>query len=166
MTIWNQKNGKVSNKMRVLLSFVLVLSSGLALPNQLGERDNAKRDADHSPSSNFTIYASHYSGNVHTLQFEPGLGRVYATQVLQSCGKKPSWLTIDRESKTLYCLNESGDPATGEPGHLYEYAIRRNGTLEERAKVETAPGPVHATLYGKEKKFIAIASLYVARGSN
>ncbi|KAL1995902.1 hypothetical protein VTN49DRAFT_768 [Thermomyces lanuginosus] len=105
-----------------------------------------------------TLYASHYNGQLYTLEFEPETGKIEVKNTQEDCGSAPSWLTLDRDSKTLYCVDESGSLSAGTNGSLISYSVADDGTLAKQAQVKTLAGPVHSSLYGNNKNFIAVAS--------
>lgn len=109
-------------------------------------------------SQALTLYATHYSGHLYTLEFDPVKQKIQVKHKQDDCGISPSWLTIDRESKTLYCLDESGNAVSGISGNLTTYLIAADGMLAKQVQVKTLPGAVHGTVYGKDKKFIALAN--------
>lgn len=106
----------------------------------------------------FNLYATHYSGHLYTVQFEPDKQVIRVKNKQDDCGTAPSWLTLDRDSKTLYCLDESGSAADGTRGNLTTYSVAVDGTLAKQVQIETLPGAVHGTVYGNNKKFIALAN--------
>jgi 6-phosphogluconolactonase (cycloisomerase 2 family) len=111
-----------------------------------------------NPPKPSTLWATHYNGNVYTLTLTPEHD-LSVTQTLKTCGKMPSWLTLDAHSRTVYCSDEDGttDPSTH--GSLTALAISANGSLSEIAKADTIGGGVASVLYGGDKggEYLAIA---------
>lgn len=107
----------------------------------------------HPPSR---LWATHYNGNVYTLTLDGSDFSITDTQ--KTCGKMPSWLTFDSESRIVYCSDEDGtaDPSTH--GSLTAYHAGRDGKLHEITSVETVGGGVDSVIYAVgEDKYIAIA---------
>lgn len=104
------------------------------------------------------LWATHYNGNVYTLTLDKAAKNLSITDTQKTCGKMPSWLTFDSESRIVYCSDEDGtaDPSTH--GSLTAYHPDRDGKLHEISSVKTVGGGVDSVIYevGKEK-FIAIA---------
>ncbi|PLB55723.1 putative isomerase YbhE [Aspergillus steynii IBT 23096] len=113
-----------------------------------------------SLASAANLYATHYSGSVYTLSLEGG-DDGYSLSVasdLKTCGPMPSWITLDPESKLLYCSDENGDASSN--GSLTSLAIGEDGSLTEAAKTDAAPGGgVNSIIYTGEdgSKYLAIA---------
>lgn len=103
------------------------------------------------------LWATHYNGNVYTLTLDGT--QLSLTDTLKTCGDMPSWLTLDTETRVVYCSDESGtaDPSTH--GSLTAYHAARDGTLHEFAHTWTVGGGVNSVIYeaGMGEKFLAIA---------
>ncbi|KAF7586863.1 hypothetical protein BBP40_008229 [Aspergillus hancockii] len=102
-----------------------------------------------------TLYATHYDGNVYRLSLE-GEGddvSLKQTQALHTCGKAPSWLTVDTEHGLLWCSDESS------PGTLTSLEIGNEGALKELVKVAAPNGGVNSIIYPGEngKNYLTIA---------
>jgi hypothetical protein len=97
-----------------------------------------------------TLLATHYSGFVYTLAYTPpsSTSNQHANLTIKSsintCGKKPSWLTLDSASKAVYCMDEDSS------GHnvLASFSITDSGATSLRASASTTGGSVHGALYG------------------
>jgi hypothetical protein len=97
-----------------------------------------------------TLLATHYSGSVYTLLYTPPSSALnqHANLTIKSstntCGKKPSWLTVDSVSRSLYCMDEDSS------GHnvLASFSTTDNGVTSLRASTSTSGGSVHGSLYG------------------
>ncbi|KAJ5297730.1 hypothetical protein PENANT_c012G11770 [Penicillium antarcticum] len=105
-----------------------------------------------------TLWATHYNGNVYTLTLSPQ-NDLQVTQTLKTCGKMPSWLTLDAHTRTVYCSDEDGTTDASTHGSLTALHVNTNGSLSEIAKTDTVGGGVASVLYGGDKggKYIAIA---------
>jgi 6-phosphogluconolactonase (cycloisomerase 2 family) len=102
-----------------------------------------------------TLYASHYSGTINTLNFD---GNTLTLANSSTTGNKlPSWLTYDASGKTLYIADEVFYGVTS--GNLVSFSVGNNGTLKATGKGPTAMGVVATTLYGGAdgRSFIANA---------
>ncbi|KAJ9364830.1 hypothetical protein DTO280E4_1125 [Paecilomyces variotii] len=102
-----------------------------------------------------TLYATHYDGNVYKLSLE-GEGddvSLKQIQVLQTCGKAPSWLTVDPERGLLWCSDESS------PGTLTSLEIGNEGAMKELVRVAAPSGGVNSIIYPGQnnKNYLAIA---------
>jgi hypothetical protein len=97
-----------------------------------------------------TLLATHYSGSVYTLSYTPpsSTSNQHANLTIKSstntCGKKPSWLTLDFASKAVYCMDEDSS------GHnvLATFSVTDNGATSLRTSTSTAGGSVHGATYG------------------
>ncbi|CDM36225.1 hypothetical protein DTO013E5_8948 [Penicillium roqueforti] len=103
------------------------------------------------------LWATHYNGNVYTLALKNN--DLSISQTLKTCGDMPSWLTLDAQTRTVYCSDESGtaDPSTN--GTLTALHVKPDGTLRQGAVAKTVGGGVNSVIYESDagKKFIAIA---------
>ncbi|GIJ99046.1 hypothetical protein Aspvir_001170 [Aspergillus viridinutans] len=106
-----------------------------------------------------TLYATHYSGSVYTLTLGHRNGKydLSLASARTTCGGMPSWLTLDGETSTLYCSDETGDATTN--GTLSAYAVAQDGSLTQLAKVVDVGGGVHSVVYegDHDAKYLAIA---------
>ncbi|KAJ6100797.1 hypothetical protein N7499_000427 [Penicillium canescens] len=104
------------------------------------------------------LWATHYNGNVYTLTLN-NHHDLSITQTLKTCGNMPSWLTLDPQTRIVYCSDEDGttDPSTH--GSLTALHAAPNGSLSEIAKTSTVGGGVASVIYegDKGRKFLAIA---------
>lgn len=119
-----------------------------------------------SLASATTLYATHYSGSVYTLNLSQRNGnyKLSLASAMTTCGGMPSWLTLDCSTsalycteRTLYCSDETGDATTN--GTLTSYAVGRDGSLTQLAKVVDVGGGVHSVVYEGDDgaKYLAIA---------
>lgn len=104
-----------------------------------------------------TLWATHYNGNVYTLSLSGHNLSIADTR--KTCGPMPSWLTLDPESRVLYCTDENGSADPSTHGSLTAYHAAPDGKLKQLASTETVGGGVNSVIYegGKGEKFIAIA---------
>ena len=111
------------------------------------------------PAIALNLYTTDYNGSVTSLSFS-GCANSYSlnkTSNITSCGGAPSWLTLDKQSNTLYCVDESAT----KNGSLWAYSINPAGKLTPVASnISTLPGPVNSALYGgpKHNSFLALAN--------
>ena len=104
-----------------------------------------------------TLFASHYSGQVYTLQLtnNSGVFSLAASSNVTACGGLPSWLTYDAVGKALYCSDETFSGS----GSISSFSADVNGRLTLTGKALAPTGGVANTLYGgpNGRSFIAIA---------
>lgn len=101
-----------------------------------------------------TLIASHYSGQLYTLNLSPQ-NQLTVAKSITSGNHMPAWLDLDSTSRTLYVPDEVqwGQPL------LKSFSVASDGTLTPNGQVQTAGGELHSTLYkGSEGKgFVALA---------
>ncbi|KZL64958.1 hypothetical protein CI238_07076 [Colletotrichum incanum] len=101
-----------------------------------------------------TLIASHYSGQLYTLNLSP-TNQLTITKSVSSGNRMPAWLDLDSTSKTLYIPDEVqwGQPL------LKSFSIAADGSLTPKGQVQTAGGELHSTQYGglNGKGFVALA---------
>lgn len=105
------------------------------------------------------LFVASYSGNITTLSLTEENGRysLTPTHFNSGCEPNPSWLTLDPNHGTLYCLDEGLDV---ENGTLSSFLINDDGSLDLVEKVETVSGPVSGVIYGNPatgRRAIALA---------
>ena len=107
-------------------------------------------------SSATLLYVASYSGTVTTLNLTIPSGSPSLRSVASSpgCGSDPSWLTLDKATSTLYCLNEGRSSPNGS---LASFGTNLSGSLTLKSSVTTPDGPVSAVIYGKGGSGIALA---------
>jgi hypothetical protein len=99
------------------------------------------------------LLASHYSGNIYTLDFS---GNKLTNQAkAAACGSTPGWIDYYSADKTLWCYDEAW---TGS-GNIVSYNVSDQGTISKFASARTTGNDVHGTLYGGSngKGFVASA---------
>lgn len=108
-----------------------------------------------SSTSAVSLYASHYSGTINTLNLN-GNSLTLANSTTTG-NTLPSWITYDSAGKALYIADEVFYGASS--GNLASFSIGSNGALKASGKGPTAMGVVATTLYGGAdgKSFIANA---------
>lgn len=110
-----------------------------------------------SASSATMLYVASYAGTVTTLNLtttpsgQPSLESVASST---GCAPNPSWLTLDKATSTLYCLNEGLDTRNGSLASLQTLP---NGDLTLRSTTTTPSGPVSGVVYGSDGSGIALA---------
>ena len=93
-----------------------------------------------------TLFASHYSGQIYTLDLE-GSGSAYSLTVssqITGCGGLPSWLTYDQSGKNLYCSDETFSGS----GSVSSFSAGSNGALTSTGKATDLAGAVANGIYG------------------
>lgn len=89
--------------------FILLLI--ILLSSTCFSRDGALTGERHQTLQTKIIYATHYSGTIHTLALthhENGTYSLTETSVVRSRVLRPSWITFDRIERVLYCSDEFG----------------------------------------------------------
>ncbi|KPM38646.1 hypothetical protein AK830_g7910 [Neonectria ditissima] len=82
-----------------------------------------------------TLFAADSGGNVTTLSFT-GSGNNYTLAVTAKtaeCEVNPSWLSVDKASRVLYCLDRGGSSSTS--GSLNSFSIEDSGALTRLDRV-------------------------------
>jgi 6-phosphogluconolactonase (cycloisomerase 2 family) len=94
------------------------------------------------------LYVSSYDGNVTSLSLQSSRNHSTLTTTFKNldCGPSPTWLTVDKSTGSVYCLNE-GNP-TPDQGSLTWYKTSLSGNLTKQASVITPPAPVNLVQYG------------------
>ncbi|TKA67552.1 hypothetical protein B0A55_08637 [Friedmanniomyces simplex] len=114
----------------MLPSFASALAAVLFAPSVLGTH----------------LFVSHYTGKIYTLTYEPSSSGDNGTLSIDSsatgCGNMPSWLTLDRTSKTLYCFDESSNSGVVSSFDVTGAAPKMTG------QAKTSGADVHGWLYG------------------
>ena len=112
----------------------------------------------HIFAKSWTLYASTNS-TIHTLKLTSTKNSTSNSsfaftdaESLSACGKAPSWLTLAKHSKTLYCSDESL------PGSLSAIRLKSNGSQAPAAQIATVGGDVHSAVYhATNGSFLAVA---------
>ncbi|KAB5523984.1 Lactonase, 7-bladed beta-propeller-domain-containing protein [Coniochaeta sp. 2T2.1] len=108
-------------------------------------------------SSATLLYVASYSGTVTILNLTAttsGSPSLQSVAFSPGCGPNPSWLTLDKATSTLYCLNEG---LSSPNGSLASFGTSTNGVLTLKSNVTTPLGPVSAVIYGNGRSGIAMA---------
>lgn len=104
------------------------------------------------------LFVSDYSGNVTTLSLTEHGGHYSLTKTSANsgCAPNPSWLTLDPNHATLYCLDEGLEVTNGS---LTSFTIGDGGSLTKVHREDTINGPVSGVIYGNpaHKRNIALA---------
>lgn len=112
-----------------------------------------------SLTSATSLFVSSYAGNITTLSLTEINGSYSLDPIFynDSCAPNPSWLTLDPNHGTLYCLDEGLEVTNGT---LSSFTINRDGSLNLVEKIDTINGPVSGVIYGDPasgKRAIALA---------
>ncbi|KAF2115947.1 Lactonase, 7-bladed beta-propeller-domain-containing protein [Lophiotrema nucula] len=94
-----------------------------------------------------TLIASHYTGKVFTLNFNPNATGASALSVASQtagCGTTPAWLEYYPQDKTLWCVDESWNNG----GYLVSYTVGSDGKLTQATQAKSTGNSVHGLLYG------------------
>lgn len=111
-----------------------------------------------SSASAETLFASHYSGQIYTLQLTNNSAGAYSLAVssqITACGGLPSWLTYDATTRMLYCSDETMYGS----GSISSLSADSSGKLTVTGKAQAPIGGVANTLYGGSNgnSYVAIA---------
>ncbi|TPX07321.1 uncharacterized protein E0L32_010743 [Thyridium curvatum] len=113
-----------------------------------------------SAMDSYLLYATSYSGIVHTLNLTlpapgcNGAASLRAVATTDQCGGKPSWLTFNHDNSLMYCTNQGfGTPN----GSLTSFQTSKDGSLTPLSQVVTPYGAVHASIYGDGGKGMVVA---------
>ncbi|KAK7418036.1 hypothetical protein QQX98_004175 [Neonectria punicea] len=82
-----------------------------------------------------TLFAADSGGNVTTLSFT-GTGSNYTLSVTaktSECEVNPSWISVDKASRVLYCLDRGASSSTS--GSLNSFSIEESGALTRLDRV-------------------------------
>lgn len=112
-----------------------------------------------SLASATNLFVASYSGNITTLSLTESNGSytLEPTHYNDGCSPNPSWLTLDANHGTLYCLDEGLEVTNGT---LSSFTINVDGSLNLVNKVNTISGPVSGVIYGNpatNQRAIALA---------
>lgn len=99
-----------------------------------------------------TLIASHYSGQLYTLNLS-STNQLTIASTVSSGNRMPAWLDFDPASKVIYIPDEV---QWGQP-FLKSFSVAADESLISRAQVQTAGGELHSTLYGSGNGYIATA---------
>ncbi|GAA5916393.1 uncharacterized protein JCM6883_000630 [Sporobolomyces salmoneus] len=97
-------------------------------------------------SSSHKLLVGGYDGQIHTIEFTPHSSspslRITSSQ---ACGSAPTWLTLSEDKKTVYALDE-----WGQPGEVTAIAVDEIGQLTKLSSVTTGGlWPCHSTLLSR-----------------
>lgn len=90
------------------------------------------------------LLVTHFSGPLYTLDFNPSSSSLKISSQASGCGQIPTWLTLDKESRTLYCFDESWYGS----GVLSQYTVKSDSSVSLVASASTPGNSVHGALYG------------------
>jgi len=97
------------------------------------------------------LYVSSYIGTITTISLEQSSEGKYSLQnVSVNLGSlpNPSWDTLDRENRVVYCVDEN---LSGGNGSVASYSTSSSGTLTRIDRHATLGGPVHSAVYNHNK---------------
>ncbi|PHH65894.1 hypothetical protein CDD81_1263 [Ophiocordyceps australis] len=111
------------------------------------------------------VYVSSYSGKITTLalnglesmgnrtraQNNSTVAQLQRVDETEGCGTSPSFLTLDAQRRTVFCVNE--DFAGGQ-GSLGVFETGCNGRLRAQSQVESGAGPVFSALFAKDQGLV------------
>ena len=104
------------------------------------------------------LIASHFSGPIYTLDLtltNATSGTLKVAGQTSGCGRIPSWLTVDKASNSVFCIDESWYGA----GVLAQFAADADAKLTLKASAPTSGNSVHGSLYGgNDNKSFVITS--------
>jgi 6-phosphogluconolactonase (cycloisomerase 2 family) len=106
------------------------------------------------------LFAAHSDGNVSTLalDYHGNNYNLTVTSVTPDCEGNPSWLTLDRKNRLLYCLDRGATSAVA--GSLNSFSITANGTLNRIARASAPLSGVHGQLvsmHGRQRGYVSAA---------
>ncbi|SPN98742.1 uncharacterized protein DNG_01786 [Cephalotrichum gorgonifer] len=103
-----------------------------------------------------SIIVSHFEGTVYSLALSDDASELSVSSQVQ-LGGMPSWVTLDKETKTLYVTDESWFGST----KLSAWSVGEGAALTAAGQAPTRGGELHCSLFGGAdgKGFIA-ASQY------
>lgn len=137
----------------ILLTGLSLLSGAVAAPPRPGRPAKAE---------SYKLLATHFSGQIYTLDLKlnsADSGALTQSSRTNGCGVTPTWLHLDEESRTLYCIDESWMGS----GVLQQYSVSPKTAASTSIKLTgsaSTPGnSVHGSLYGgKDGKSFLITS--------
>ncbi|KAM0546764.1 hypothetical protein ACHAPJ_010693 [Fusarium lateritium] len=82
------------------------------------------------------LFVADSGGNLTTLTLTESRNghKLSVTSKTPDCQPNPSWLTLDRSSRVLYCLDRGGSASTS--GSLNSFSIGKNGALTDIVRVK------------------------------
>ncbi|KAK7955182.1 hypothetical protein PG988_015876 [Apiospora saccharicola] len=103
------------------------------------------------------LIASHFSGPIYTLDLaltNATSGTLKVTGQVNGC-KMPSWVTVDKASDSIFCIDESGYGG----GVLAQFAANDQAVLTPKASAPTLGNSVFGALYGgdDDRSFVITA---------
>lgn len=100
-----------------------------------------------STAAAVNLYVSSYIGTITTLKLSPSFNGSYSleeTSVNNGSSPSPSWLTLDEDTRVLYCLDEN---LSGGNGSIAAYDTTSSGRLTLIGRQTTINGPVNSVIY-------------------
>ncbi|KAL4767071.1 hypothetical protein BDW60DRAFT_212308 [Aspergillus nidulans var. acristatus] len=115
------------------------------------------------------LFATHHgTQKVHTLQLTQSGGNytLSETAALRTCGTYPRWITLDPETRIIYCSERRGlrNIYDTENATLTALSVEDDGTWTKLASTPNAPGGgVHNVVYkAAVRKFLAVVHNFYA----
>ena len=103
------------------------------------------------------LLVTHFSGPLYTLDFNANAKSLKVSSQTKGCGQIPTWLHLDKDSRTVYCFDESWYGS----GVLSQYTLKSDSSLSLVASAATPGNSVHGSLYGgKDGKGFVVTSEY------
>ncbi|KAL1841771.1 hypothetical protein VTJ49DRAFT_6609 [Mycothermus thermophilus] len=104
-----------------------------------------------------TLIASHFSGQIYTLQYTGtnSSGTLAITSQTSGCGTMPAWIEYYGDTRQLYCFDE----AWWGGGAIAEFSVGNDGRLSITGQGRSRGNTVHGALYGgpNGRSFVATA---------
>jgi len=93
-----------------------------------------------------SLIASHYTGKLYSLSFNPSSGSnaLAITGQVTGCGSLPAWLELYPADNTVYCFDESWYGS----GTMASFSVASDGKLTLKNQAKTSGNDVHGVLYG------------------
>ena len=99
-----------------------------------------------APASATILFATSYNDHALTsLNLEGSSLSVIEKNL--DCGSEPTWLTLDKSTSRLFCLNEGW----GGNASITSYKTKKDGTLDTKDVLPVLKSPVSSTLYAGGK---------------
>ncbi|GAA6025688.1 hypothetical protein JCM11491_005223 [Sporobolomyces phaffii] len=99
-----------------------------------------------------------YDGQIHTVQFDPHSRQGPSLEITSTtaCGAAPTWLTLSEDGKTVYSLDE-----WGQPGEVTAMSVDEIGQLTKLSSVTTGGlWPCHSSLLSRVSPQRLVATNY------
>lgn len=108
-----------------------------------------------SQASAVKLLSTHFSGQIYTLDLNFQSSTRASLKVVQNitaCGVTPTWLHLDDETRTVYCIDESWLNQGLGSGNLSQWSVggsfEKTGALTLTGSTDTEGNSVHGSTYG------------------